>query len=244
MAECEKPKSKRDMMAERLAKRYPDKKFEDDEQMYGQIYDDYDNYDREKEAYQKDRDDMAKMFASDPRSAEFLRNWRNGGDPIVSIFGMFGPEIKDAIDDPEKQKEISDKYQEYLKNVADNKKMNEDAKKNLDESLDILDAFESKNGLSSEQGQAIIEKLDQIVSDGIMGKFSEETLSMISKAINYDADIANATEEARIAGRNDRIIEEKRKKQKGDGTRPVGGANGSATKPKPQGIFALASEAM
>ena len=43
MAECEKPKSKRDMMAERLGKRYPDKKFEDDEQMYGQIYDDYDN---------------------------------------------------------------------------------------------------------------------------------------------------------------------------------------------------------
>ena len=122
--------------------------------------------------------------------------------------------------------------------------MNDDAKKNLDESLGVLDDFKSKNGLSDEQEQAIIEKLDQIVSDGIMGKFSEETLSMISKAINYDGDIANAAEEARIAGRNDKIIEEKRKKQKGDGTRPVGGANGSATKPKPQGIFALASEAM
>ncbi len=51
MAENNEVKSRRDQHIERLRKKYPDKKFEDDEEIYGQISDDYDQYEQELEGY-------------------------------------------------------------------------------------------------------------------------------------------------------------------------------------------------
>ena len=39
--------SKRDRQLGRLREKYPDKKFEDDEEIYGQIGEDYDNYEKD-----------------------------------------------------------------------------------------------------------------------------------------------------------------------------------------------------
>ena len=41
--------SKREKHLSRLRERYPDKKFEDDEEIYGQISDDYDQYEKDLE---------------------------------------------------------------------------------------------------------------------------------------------------------------------------------------------------
>ena len=43
----EQVKSKRESFLERLKGKYPDKQFADDEEIYGAINDDYDNYDNE-----------------------------------------------------------------------------------------------------------------------------------------------------------------------------------------------------
>ena len=69
---------------------------------------------------------------------------------------------------------------------------------------------------------------------------------MFVNAINHDADVANAGEEGRVAGRNDKIVEGLRKRDKGDGTAPLGGKNGGAPsqQQKSQSIFDLANEAM
>ena len=79
-----------------------------------------------------------------------------------------------------------------------------------------------------------------------MGKFSRETLELFVNAINHDADVANAGEEGRVAGRNDKIVEGLRKRDKGDGTAPLGGKNGGAPsqQKKSRSIFDLANEAM
>ena len=44
MADNNEVKSRRDQHLDRLRSKYPDKKFEDDEEIYGQISDDYDTY--------------------------------------------------------------------------------------------------------------------------------------------------------------------------------------------------------
>ena len=53
MAENENQKTKRELFAERLKSRYPDREFADDEAMYGQAGEDYDAYENELSGYRE-----------------------------------------------------------------------------------------------------------------------------------------------------------------------------------------------
>lgn len=246
MADTNEVKSRRDQHLERLRKKYPEKKFEDDEEIYGQISDDYDNYEAELERYRARDKSLSDMFAADPRSAQFLTDMHNGIDPVIGLVRNFGVEIKDVLDDPEMQDKIAEANKDYVERVAKSKKLDEEYEKNMGTTLETLRQFQSERGMSNEQIDKLFELLLGIVRDGVMGKFSTETLDMASKALNYDADVATAGEEGEIAGRNAKIVEKLRKSKKGDGTAPIGGKNGQGAAPtrKEQSMFDLAKEAM
>lgn len=246
MADNNEVKSRREQHLERLRKKYPEKKFEDDEEIYGTISDDYDQYEQELGGYRDREKTLSDMFAADERSAQFLNDWRNGQDPVVGLVRTFGMEIKDVLDNPEMQDKIAEANKEYVERIAKSKKLDEEYDNNLDSTLETLRQFQSERGLSDEQIDAVMDFLLGVVRDGIMGKFSVETLDMACKAINHDADVATASEEGEVAGRNSKVVETLRKSNKGDGTLPLGGKNGhgvSAPKQKNQSIFALAAEA-
>ena len=76
-------KSNRDRYMERLKTKYPDKEFADDEALFGQTNDDYDSYDNELSGYREREKALSDLFASNPRSAAFLTDWRKGEDPII-----------------------------------------------------------------------------------------------------------------------------------------------------------------
>lgn len=246
MADNNEVKSRRDQHLERLRKKYPEKKFEDDEEIYGQISDDYDNYETELEGYRGREKSLSDMFAADPRSAQFLTDMHNGNDPVLGLVRNFGVEIKDVLDDPEMQDKIAEANKDYVERVANSKKLDEEYEKNMDTTLETLRQFQAERGMSDEQIDKLVELLLGIVRDGVMGKFSTETLDMASKALNYDADVAAAGEEGEIAGRNAKVVEKLRKSKKGDGTAPIGGKNGQGAAPtrKEQSMFDLANEAM
>jgi hypothetical protein len=246
MADNNEVKSRRDQHLERLRKKYPEKKFEDDEEIYGQISDDYDNYEAELEGYRGREKSLSDMFAADPRSAQFLTDMHNGTDPVLGLVRNFGVEIKDVLDDPEMQDKIAEANKDYVERVANSKKLDEEYEKNMDTTLETLRQFQSERGMSDEQIDKLVELLLGIVRDGVMGKFSTETLDMACKALNYDADVAAAGEEGEIAGRNAKVVEKLRKSKKGDGTAPIGGKNGQGAAPtrKEQSMFDLANEAM
>lgn len=246
MAENSNTKSRRDQHLERLRKKYPEKKFEDDEEIYGQISDDYDNYEKELEDYRGREKTLSDMFAADPRSAQFLTDMHNGNDPVLGLVRNFGVEIKDVLDDPEMQDKIAEANKDFVERVANSKKLDEEYEQNMDASLETLRQFQQERGMSDEQIDSVVDFVLGIVRDGVMGKFSAETLDMACKALNYDEAVASAEEEGKVAGRNDKITEKLRKSQKGDGTAPLGGKNGqgSAAPRKPKSIFELANEAM
>lgn len=246
VADKEEVKSRRDQHLERLRKKYPEKKFEDDEEIYGTISDDYDQYEQELGGYRDREKTLSDMFAADERSAQFLNDWRNGQDPVVGLVRTFGMEIKDVLDNPEMQDKIAEANKEYVERIAKSKKLDEEYDKNMDVTLDTLRQFQAERGMSDEQIDAVMDFLLGVVKDGVMGKFSAETLDMACKAINHDEDVANASEEGEVAGRNSKIVEQHRKNNKGDGTAPLNGKNGQAGgggAPKGQSIFDLASEA-
>lgn len=246
MAENNQVKSRRDQHLERLRKKYPEKKFEDDEEIYGQISDDYDQYEQELDDYRGRENALSDMFAADPRSAQFLTDMHNGTDPVLGLVRNFGVEIKDVLDDPEMQDKIAEANKDYVERVANSKKLDEEYDKNMDTTLETLRRFQSERGMSDEQIDNIVEFLLGVVRDGVMGKFSTETLDMACKALNYEADVAAAGEEGEVAGRNAKITEKLRKSNKGDGTAPLGGKNGhgAGAPRKSKSMFDLANEAM
>lgn len=246
MADNNEVKSRRDQQLERLRKKYPDKKFEDDEEIYGQISDDYDQYEQELEGYRGRDKSLSDMFAADPRSAQFLTDMHNGNDPVLGLVRNFGMEIKDVLDDPEMQDKIAEANKEYVERIAKSKKLDEEYEKNMDATFETLRQFQAERGMSDEQIDQVVDFLLGIVRDGVMGKFSVETLDMACKALNYEADVAAAGEEGEVAGRNAKITENLRKSNKGDGTAPLNGKNGQGSNAprKSQSMFDLASEAM
>lgn len=227
-------KSKRSMMTERLKSRYPDKDFSDDEALFGQISDDYDGYDKDISGYREREKALSDMFTSDPRSARFLTEWSKGQDPVVSLVRQFGTDIKDAIDDPERQEEIAAANKEFVERIAKEKELEDTYQKNLSESLASLEKLQLENGMSDEQVDAAMELLLNIIKDGIVGKFTPESINMALKAINHDADVTAANHEGVVQGKNTKVEEKLRKPKGGDGTAPLGGSN-NVPKPRRSG---------
>lgn len=246
MADNNEVRSRRDQHLERLRKKYPEKKFEDDEEIYGQISDDYDQYEQELDGYRGREKALSDMFAADPRSAQFLTDMHNGQDPVVGLVRNFGVEIKDVLDDPEMQEKIAEANKDYVERAAKSRKLDEEYEKNMDATLETLRQFQTERGMSDEEIDKVVDFLLAIVRDGVMGKFSTETLDMACKAINHDLDVAAAGEEGRVAGRNTRVIEKLRKSKEGDGTSPLGGKHdlrGASQQTRPKSVFDLAAEA-
>lgn len=232
-------KTKKQLFSERLSGKYPDRDFTDEEIMYGQINDDYDSYEKELDGYRQRESDLTGMFSSDPRSAVFLTNWRKGEDPVVQFVRQFGSEIKDAIDDPEKLDAIASANKEYAERVAKEKELEEAYKQNLETSMADLSRMQEERGLTDEQIESAMQFVSTIANDYVMGKITPATMELAFKAMNYDTDVAEASEEGEIKGRNTKIEERLKKEKSGDGMpADMSGRNNSQKKaPKPMGVL-------
>lgn len=236
MAEVENQqvKTKREAMLERLRGRYPDMDMADDEAVYGAISDDYDNYDNEINGYREREKAITDMFAADPRSASFLSSWRNGEDPVLVLVRQFGTDIKDAIDDPERQEQIAAANKDFVERVAKEKELEDVYQQNIAQSLQTIDELQAKNNLTDEQVDEAMTLIMGIVKDAIVGKFTPETIDIAMKAINHDLDVATAEHVGEVRGKNAKIDEKLRKLGKGDGMPALGGKNGGGGSPRRQ----------
>ena len=238
-------KSRREIALERLKARYPDKSFEDDESMYGQLLDDYDAGEQELNGYKDREKAFSDLFTSDPRSAKFLTDWKNGKNPAVALVEMFGDDFVEELKDPDKQQELAQASKDFAERVAKEKEYDEEYTKNIDASREMIEQLQQEEGLSDDDIDRAMEYLVGIMKDGILGKFRKESVIMALNALDHDSDVAAAEEEGRVAGRNTKIQEKLRQRGKGDGTANLAGKNGTGSKRQSNrpSIFALAEEA-
>lgn len=218
-------KSKREALVERLSGKYPDKDFSDVETLSGQISDDYDAYDKELGGYKEREKALSDMFTSDPRSASFITSWRRGADPTIELIRRFGDDFKAALDDPAMQEQIAEANKEYVDRVAKGKELEAEYQKNIGETLDYLDVLTKDGTMSESDVDDAMALLTGIVHDGIVGKFSPETIDMAVKALKHDTDVEEAGYEGEVRGRNAKISERLRHSKKGDGTAQLDGQN-------------------
>lgn len=218
--------SNRDRYTERLKAKYPDREFADDEALFGQINDDYDGYDKELEEYKGREKALSDLFASNPRSAAFLTAWRNGEDPIVVLVRQFGDDFKAALEDPDKQEALAAANKEYAERITKESEYDEQYQKNITETLSTIEKVQQEDGLSDDDIDKAMDLLIGIMKDGLLGKFSPESIRMALKALNHDTDVEQADREGEVRGRNTKIEEKLRRGGRNDGTADLAGKNG------------------
>lgn len=236
MAENEVMKSKRDLFAERLRNRYPDREFADDEAMYGQASEDYDAYENELNGYREREGKLTEMFEKDPRSAQFIADMARGEDPWIAVIKRLGSDgIVELINDPEKQAAYEEANKEYAERMLKEKELEAAYEANMAESQKVREELDAIHG--AEAVDAALAVIDQMTKDAIMGKVTKEAIEMAMKIVNRDADLANARSEGEVAGRNAKIEEKMRQRESGDGMPQIGGANVTVPQPKKKGFF-------
>lgn len=236
--------SRRDKHLERLRKKYPDKQFEDDEAIFGQISDDYDQFEQENKTMRDREKAFSEMFVSNPKSARLMMEWKNGKDPVAALISIYGKEdILAAIEDPEKLEAIEQANKDFAEKVAKNDEYEAQYEKNLPASLRAIEAWAEKRGVGDEEIDKAVDALSKLCGDFILGKITPESIEMMLNAINHDTDVANAQEEGEVAGRNAKIVEKMRNSKKGDGINNLNGRNGTPSQNKRKSIFDLAREA-
>ena len=75
MPENKEVKSGRERFLERIRGKYPDREFGDDEALFGQINDDYDDYDGRLKRYEEDEAALGDLFSA---IRAVLRFWPHG----------------------------------------------------------------------------------------------------------------------------------------------------------------------
>lgn len=232
MAEPKEIKSKRDMALERMKGRHPDRTYDDDEAIFGQINEDYDDLDGRIKEYEGREKAFSDLFTSDPRSAQFLTSWREGKNPAVALVEMFGDDFVEELKDPAKQEEIAEASKAYAERIAKEKEYDEQYKANILETRDVVEQMKQDEGLTDDDIDQAMAFLVGIMSDGLLGKFTPESIHMALNALNHDADVDNAAQEGEVRGRNIRIDERLRKGRRGDGTANLNGKNGGGGAPR------------
>lgn len=213
-------KSKKDITIERMKGKYPDANFEDEEVLYSRINDDYDAFDKEIGAYKEREKTLTDMFTADPRSANFLMNWRGGGDPIVEMIRMLGVEgLQDALEDPQRMDEIAEANKEYLERVAKSNAFEEEYKKNLAVSLDKIEKMQGDD----EEIDNAVTWLIKVGRDASMGIVNPDDVEMAIKALTFEKATSEAEHVGEVRGRNANIEEKLKMKAKGDGTAHLDG---------------------
>lgn len=244
MSENTKVMNNKERYTERLKKKYPDRNFDDDEALFEQINLDYDNYDSELEDYKNNERALTELFVSDPKSAAFITRWSKGGDPVEMMIELYGDDFRDALDDPEKLKGITEANKKFAEKVAKEKEYEAAYNQNIEETKYNIDIVKSQENLSDDDIDKAMEFLIGVITDGILGKFSVETITMAIKAINHDDDVAMADREGEVRGRNEKIVEKIKKSQESDGITNLSGAGAPIPmEKKKKSIFDLAREA-
>lgn len=250
MAENQTPtaaaKSKRELMGERLKKKYPDREYADDEALFGQINDDYDAYDNELGQYKEREGRLTDLLTNDPRAAQFITDMAKGNDPWIAVIERLGIDgVTDLLKDPTKQQAYAEANKKYVERLAKEKTLEDEYEKNMREvTLPMLEKMKQERGIDDDMIDAAWEYLHHVADAAIRGTFTEADVDMALKAVNHDADVANARAEGTVAGRNAKIDEKLRKPAAGDGTPNLAGSNNAPTRKRmSQSMFDLADEA-
>lgn len=215
----------RDAMLERLRKRHPDTEYADDDDLYDAIGSDYDEMSGRIGKYEEQDKSLNDMFASDPRAAHFLMAWKDGGDPLMAMVDEYGDDFINALNDPSMREKLAESQKKRLERQAEGDKLQKEYETNIEASKESLRQYQEEHGVDDDKLDEAMSLLLSITNNAIVGKFTPEHIELAMKAVSHDDDVADASEEAYVRGRNSKIDEKLRKRNQSDGIPHLDGSN-------------------
>lgn len=208
MDESGMKKSKKDMFLENIRAKYPDISDEDD--LYGAAMS---GYDAEHEWAKKQREENKRMsdaLSADPQLASFVTEvFERGkdGHPELALLN-FGDLMKSYM-----MGELSS--DEYLSEKQKRDAEKQETEKKIEAQNAVFEKWCSDKGYDPDEW---LQKASEMLLTP-MSKYemAEAQFDAIDKLINYDEDVAAAEEAGRVAGRNERIVAQRKKEKNVDG---------------------------
>lgn len=204
--------------ADKLAKIFPDRKFEKDE--------DYDNaldeHVKDLEDYKERATNVNKKliagFEAEPAVGDAIRDWLNGASFRAAVARHFSPEDftpQEGDEDHDAWNENKTKREEDL---AKKKQLREERENNLKVSEGTMQNFAQENNLDEDAADKFYMRILDMVTAINSGLVSKETLLAMKRAFDYEQEVAKEKEKAAAAERNKTIVAQKEApEKKGDG---------------------------
>lgn len=230
-------KTRRQSFLDKMRETNPDVNYEDDEAIFGAIDDNFNTQNEKINRYEEESKKIVDMMSVNPRAAQFINSWNKGEDPILFMIETFGDDFKNALDDPKNREKFAEAHKKWLDGLAKNKQLQAEADDNMSASFDVLEKLQKDNGWTDEQTISIFNKAHDIILKGISNVIEPETFIMISKALSYDNDVAEAEKTGEIRGRNTKIDEMKKARKEPQNIPPTMGGSANTTKKKEERVY-------
>lgn len=205
--EKKKEEIKKHKYADRLAKAFPDRTYETD--------DDYENaheeYVKDIEGYRERgivaNQKLVALFEAEPEIADVVSEMIKGATFRSALARHIGAgDLVPELGDPD-YSAYEENTKQRLERIAKADAFNKEFNENLEFSQKSVESFAEENNLKAEEAKKVLEEFDDMLKDIYRGKITKETLAKIVRAIKHDEAVKEAKEEAKIEGRNEAIKE-------------------------------------
>ena len=201
----EKEPTAREKFYSRMRERYPEEDFSDEMSYYAKEMADYDDLDsRYKDASLRE-DMLNKFFDSNPKMAAVLSEVESGKPFPAAMKRYYSDEELSMNEGDEGWDEYLKAEEDYRKSVDDRNSRMKTFEEEIKKSEDTIKAYANKEGLSEEDIQNRLDKLNKYMQDMSEGKITEEFLNVLTKGMDYDTDVEGAADAAYKKGKNEKI---------------------------------------
>ena len=200
------PQTSRGVIVKRLIKHFPDRDFDNDDELF-EVLASYDaDLDERFEKLRNDQTKLARIFTSNPKMAGFISTVIEGEDPLVACVRYFGGDVLECAYDENRLMQLRKENDAYLQRMHSFAKTEKEIEENWKLSAKSIERFKEAKGMTDEEFDLFIEKVCHLCEHVFMCDFSFEVLDTLFKGVNYDTDVDIAEQAGEVKGRNQRIV--------------------------------------
>lgn len=235
----------RDQLVGRMKSKYPDRNFDSTdgqdspnslEQSILEALDENDSRISDLTGLEEKTNALTELFNKSPKAAVFLNTLAATSDPSAAIYKAYGKEAHDAFINGDASEMIASIEAEDAKLRAEDEQFEQEKAAKIKASLAKLDEWGNKKGLTEDQKVETFMRFYNLLSDALVGIYSEDLFEMGWKADHYSDDVESARHEGEVAGRNANIREKMMKRQENAAMPPAlsgQGTRAEEAKPAP-----------
>ena len=177
---------------------------------------------------------LIEIFEAEPEIASFMSDLMKGATVPVALARNFDLDGITPQEGEPDYGEWASAAEERKAKAQSNSKYQEELTANKVESSKAFTDFEKEKGMSQEEADAFIDKVEGFLADIYKGRVTKDFLDAMYKATDYESALTNARKESELKGKNASVDLQKKNysKPKGDGLPEVKGTGGATDTPK------------